>query len=260
MSEPSKACGRCGAVKPDTTEYFPPGSSRKPSAICRACRWPEKPQVVDGQLRCTHCQELLPATAEYFPLRIFRTGALGFQSWCRRCARAASLKSDRQNPAGQQARQEKYRATPAGKEKLRERQRLERLNFPERVRQRRRQWYLDHPERTVELRRAGYCRLKDVVMGRNRNRRALKKGSVGQHTAADVRAQMESQEGRCFYCRHPLDFGRPRAVHVDHFIPLTRGGGNGPDNIVVACQTCNSSKVDKLPWDWMPGRFSPPTE
>ncbi|WP_415785339.1 HNH endonuclease [Deinococcus saxicola] len=67
-----------------------------------------------------------------------------------------------------------------------------------------------------------------------------------------------AQRGCCFYCQSQLDFNTARAVQVDHFIPLTRGGQNGPDNIVVACASCNGSKNDRMPWEWMPDRFLPP--
>lgn len=37
---------------------------------------------------------------------------------------------------------------------------------------------------------------------------------------------------------------------VDHVVPLIKGGGNGPENIVVACATCNLKKGAKLPHEF----------
>lgn len=41
---------------------------------------------------------------------------------------------------------------------------------------------------------------------------------------------------------------------IDHVVPLSRGGTNEPDNLVVACFACNSSKNDKLLTEWQ-GRY-----
>ena len=32
------------------------------------------------------------------------------------------------------------------------------------------------------------------------------------------------------------------AYHVDHVVPLMRGGSNDPDNICLACKPCNLAK------------------
>lgn len=78
-----------------------------------------------------------------------------------------------------------------------------------------------------------------------RNRRARKRAAEGTHTAADVEAQLKRQKGHCYYCGVKLD-----KYHVDHVIPLSRGGSNSPDNLVIACPSCNLSKSDKMPHEW----------
>jgi 5-methylcytosine-specific restriction endonuclease McrA len=51
----------------------------------------------------------------------------------------------------------------------------------------------------------------------------------------------------CAYCAAPL----PIWAHtVDHVVPRSRGGGNGADNLVLACQPCNSSKGRRLLEEW----------
>lgn len=44
----------------------------------------------------------------------------------------------------------------------------------------------------------------------------------------------------CMYC------GRP-AEHIDHIIPVTRGGSFHPENCVSACADCNCKKNDRTP-------------
>lgn len=74
-------------------------------------------------------------------------------------------------------------------------------------------------------------------------RRALAKNSASHFTVADVRRQLAGQKGKCWWCRKKLD----AKYHVDHRIPLSRGGDDGPENIVIACVRCNVTKGAKLP-------------
>lgn len=48
----------------------------------------------------------------------------------------------------------------------------------------------------------------------------------------------------CLYCGSDKDLVR------DHLVPRSRGGTNIPENIVQACRSCNSRKLDRLPSEW----------
>jgi 5-methylcytosine-specific restriction endonuclease McrA len=50
---------------------------------------------------------------------------------------------------------------------------------------------------------------------------------------------------RCEYCRAPETvFNFP--FEVEHFIPGSRGGGDEPGNLCLACRACNLRKSDRL--------------
>ena len=51
----------------------------------------------------------------------------------------------------------------------------------------------------------------------------------------------------CHYCGDYVDDG-----HLDHVIPLSRGGDDSPDNLVWSCSSCNLSKGAKLLDEWAP--------
>lgn len=52
----------------------------------------------------------------------------------------------------------------------------------------------------------------------------------------------------CPYCGQDLFSGHIRSkIHIDHFIPIKKGGQNVPWNVLPVCQTCNSKKKDKTP-------------
>lgn len=47
----------------------------------------------------------------------------------------------------------------------------------------------------------------------------------------------------CFYCGG-------KSVHLDHVIPITKGGRHSVGNLVQSCQTCNLSKNAKTIMEW----------
>jgi len=53
--------------------------------------------------------------------------------------------------------------------------------------------------------------------------------------------------GVCHYCGGAVG---PRALTLDHVVPLIRGGRSVRANMVPACKDCNSKKQSLLPWEW----------
>jgi len=99
-----------------------------------------------------------------------------------------------------------------------------------------RAWAKENPERAREHFKAGRAR-----------RRARLLGSEGRHTRKDVAEILEAQKGCCAYCRADLHKAKR---HVDHIIPLARGGSNDRRNIQILCRPCNQRKSAKDPLDF----------
>ncbi|MFD9918655.1 HNH endonuclease [[Kitasatospora] papulosa] len=77
-------------------------------------------------------------------------------------------------------------------------------------------------------------------------RRAAEKGSTAHPVSQrQVRSLLQDLGAKCFYCEGPFE-------HLDHFIPIAKGGAHVIHNLVPACADCNLRKSDKMPWDWMP--------
>ncbi len=81
---------------------------------------------------------------------------------------------------------------------------------------------------------------------RQSERRAQKRQSQGKYTAQDIDLQMRSQKSRCWHCGKKIG----KEWHIDHLIPLARGGSNDARNIVISCPKCNLSKGAKLTQEW----------
>ena len=52
----------------------------------------------------------------------------------------------------------------------------------------------------------------------------------------------------CHYCKS-LSPGTD--MTMDHVIPMSAGGDHDLNNLVVCCKSCNSSKQDRLPAEWL---------
>lgn len=70
-------------------------------------------------------------------------------------------------------------------------------------------------------------------------RRIAIRGTKGKALKADILAIREIQKGRCAYC------GGEESLHLDHKVPLSRGGSHIEANLQWLCGRCNTRKGTK---------------
>jgi 5-methylcytosine-specific restriction endonuclease McrA len=178
---------------------------------------------------CGRCKIELPANPAWFRLRT--NSPSGLHSWCRSC----EARRYDENKAAILAVQRDYRRNRLESEP--EKMRAVAQAWKENNRDRMKASFQRWREQNLELARARQ------VSYENR-RRAQKRGSTGQFTNQDVEKMLAAQKGRCWYCSKKMN-----TYHVEHRIPLARGGSNHPNNLVLACPPCNFSKGVKMPWE-----------
>jgi 5-methylcytosine-specific restriction endonuclease McrA len=179
----------------------------------------------------------------------------------RECARKWARKSRADNPERERAAKLKYRE--ANREKERDYATARYAADPVKARAIAAAYRARHPDKvkaaTETYRRANQKKVRqgyreynttkrralspDKAKEYHRNKTARRKGAEGKVSAADERAQYTRQKGLCFWCGKVVG----KTYHVDHVIPLIKGGTNHPTNIVIACPTCNCSKGPKMP-------------
>lgn len=116
---------------------------------------------------------------------------------------------------------------------------------PDSARLRSRTRYKNNPDKFKEYSKQRRALNPDLYRALGANRRALERNAKGKHTGADVLEILEDQGGRCAYCRKKL-----KRYHVDHIIPLTKGGTNDRRNLQILCQPCNQAKYNHDPVDF----------
>lgn len=58
------------------------------------------------------------------------------------------------------------------------------------------------------------------------------------------RCAKEDPKVRCYLCGKLIPLGHR---HVDHIVPVSKGGAHRPSNLAVACDECNQWKYNKTP-------------
>ena len=108
-----------------------------------------------------------------------------------------------------------------------------------------RRWEAENPDRHRASRQA-YKRSEQGRIANRAQKAKRRSKDRGYYKVADVLSLFAEQSSLCFYCPKILD----REVddwHVDHYMPLSRGGANTRENLRLACAPCNLRKAAKDP-------------
>lgn len=120
-------------------------------------------------------------------------------------------------------------------EYCRQRNRAYRIANAEACAVRSRAYAMANPEKTAEIKR---------------NQRARKRNAGGSHSSADIRGIFQNQRGLCANCQTKLIKSGAKKYHVDHIMPLSKGGSNDKYNLQCLCAECNQRKHAKDPLSW----------
>lgn len=108
-----------------------------------------------------------------------------------------------------------------------------------------RERYASDPDRVKRRVKEYQAANKEKLALFRQNRRARMMMSGGSASPGDIAEIRKQQDGKCAYCRQPLKAGR--ATHIDHIVPIARGGGGDRSNIQLLCIKCNSRKGARDP-------------
>jgi len=80
---------------------------------------------------------------------------------------------------------------------------------------------------------------------KSKRRKAQMRNSVAiQATGKQIRARFAQFDHRCAYC------GAAGDMHIEHVVPISKGGPHSIGNIIPACKDCNMSKFDHEAEAW----------
>lgn len=167
------------------------------------------------------------------------------QKWCSSCSvreqSAAARRRTRQwiadDPERARSKRADYRAQ--NRARLRAYQGDYRMRFPDHARS----WKDSHPERVrLHTQRANARRDKEVAHANGAARRARKAQAFVERVFRSV--LWKQHHGLCGICHTPVPI---ELMHVDHVVPLARGGAHSYANTQPAHPRCNLRKGASLP-------------
>lgn len=180
--------------------------------------------------RCSKCGEV-KSRSESFSRRARSSD--GYQSSCKQCDAAFYAAFRAANPDRTRA----YSA--AWRPKL----------DPERTRAYDREYQAVNAERIAENRTVWRAKNAARIEAQLAAGRARKRGArIGDRAAyiAFVKHVRSAASIPCHWCGTATKRGARRR-HLDHIIPLAKGGADSVDNLCVSCQRCNCAKGAKMP-------------
>ena len=189
--------------------------------------------------QCTSCKQFFPATTEFFHTN--NQQASGLHPRCKTCRAKERSARYEINGEAERAQMREY-AKEHSKEAV---NRV--ANWREENPESRKEFRERHKDRLRQIDREYVKNHLDAFAVRNRNRRAAVRNSEGTHTLEDIHQLYKEQNGNCAYCGVSLG----NKYHVDHIVPIARGGSNYPSNLALACADCNLSKGSKLLEEWI---------
>jgi len=131
------------------------------------------------------------------------------------------------------------------KDRKKELDRIYQQNNKDKVNAASRRYRERHPDRVREIKKNQARRHPEVSLNTSMRRRArLAQNGVYEVTAKDI---MKMLRQPCVYCGAPSE-------HIDHVIPIAKGGRHSIGNLAPACKSCNLHKSSKFISFWKAGK------
>ena len=185
--------------------------------------------------RCTECGEV-KQTSEFYKCNKVKSG---LKANCKQCDRNRAKRYRLDNPEKTKAAVSSWRARNT------EHERQYRADNADRIRANCARWASENPE----MLKANQARYR----GQNRNKRKNRE-HIRRTKKSDSSARLVTERDLAKMLMKPCIYCGAQSAHIDHIIPLSRGGTHSIGNLAPACQWCNLSKNSKYIMEWKKGR------
>ncbi len=111
-------------------------------------------------------------------------------------------------------------------------------------------WRKANPERKKAIDAAWHKANPEANRINGQNRRARKRANGGTLSKGLAAKLFKLQKGKCPCCKQPLG----DKFHLDHIVPIAKGGSNTDDNIQLLRSRCNNQKHARDSIDFMQSR------
>ena len=171
----------------------------------------------------------------------------GLACWCKGCVRESAAAWYRKNRDSVLQRSKQYVAD--NREEVRARSAAWYQSNLDRERGKRRKYREDNLDKERARLREHYAKNPGQYLEKWRVRRARLLGATGEAPVSEEflsRLHADYTTRGCSWCG-----GTEETPHVDHIVPLVRGGLHVEDNLQILCGTCNRSKGSRTMDEWI---------
>jgi len=187
--------------------------------------------MVEEKKKCCVCKLELPLS-DFYKCKSHKDG-LG--SDCKKCNRARQRKWYNENRKKANAYRKKHYRDNI--EKYKEYSKNWSIKHKDKCGEAHKRWKANHPER-----------VKAVRTRYENRRRAWERNTESRATTEQINQLIKDSDNICFWCDREIPNGK---MHLDHIYPLSRGGKDEINNLVVSCEYCNKRKANKPPEEWL---------
>jgi 5-methylcytosine-specific restriction endonuclease McrA len=146
-------------------------------------------------------------------------------------------------------------------EQIKEQTKQYREDNKERIKEYKKQYWQDNNERFKKYRQNNIKRIKEYHKKYYKNNYDIFYQGVVKRRSYKHKVNfkpferqqiLERDKWACQSCgikvhdRRKGDWNTPDKAHIDHIIPISKGGNSEPNNLQILCRTCNLSKYDKV--------------
>lgn len=254
-SIPHKICSKCKADKPLTAFAFDKSRIDGHTYVCKECvsafQSVDYEELKNKRRRKALGLKVCPMCKQEKPFSEFhknKAHSNDVDPYCKQCSSERKAQHRIENPEPYKIRALTYYW--GNRDELREKAHAKYTLNPLPFLIRGRKAYEKNKPKIQASHRVYYLTHKPEHNARINKRRSLMIQAEGTHTADELKELYEPQDARCGYCGMPLFGDVHRDTHIDHMIPLSRGGTNWIENMLYACEPCNLSKNTKTPDEW----------
>ena len=232
----TKRCSKCRQSK--TLESFgkSQGGRYGRASQCKQCR-----SIYFAEYRKANSAKIAQKNAAWYvktkPAR--QEASKKYRSQNKEQVSASKIAWAKNNPDKVRAIQARYRENNKEKVEKRRRDYLERN--AKRIAEREKQYRENNKELVRARQKSWRLRNPEAFKQYNNLRRARRLANKTYKVTKKEIAKLLSMP--CFYCGQ-------KSEHIDHRLPISRGGSHSIGNIVGACASCNQSKHNKTVMEW----------
>lgn len=173
-----------------------------------------------------------------------------FNSACKKCESEQKKEYYLNNKSSILNRKKKeIIATPEAKEKRKEYLSKYYKENKEKIKETMQKYYKENREQLLKN-ASEYKKTKDGKISSrastSKKRNTSLDNADGTITKHSLDALLQIQNNQCFYCKKDLSLLTDRETHLDHYIPLSKGGAHSITNVVWSCSSCNLQKHNKI--------------